>query len=199
MNDLQDAGEQLAFAEALEADLNARRAELARNPNLRPSGQMCEACRSGMGQCQGGNCPGGGSGKMRSLAMNSGQWRPGETLNRRGNGTGGPGQGRGGNPPESENVNPTFRDEQLLSQHSAGEIIAEFKFKDGQQIAGESNVALSDALLGYEQEAERTLETEVIPAGYRNITREYFSTFTGSGRADDHDHELEAGDATTAP
>jgi hypothetical protein len=173
MSDLSDAQAQLAIADALATDLNAARAALARNPSN--NSQLCENCRSGQGQCQGGGCPGNGSGKPSNLAMlGTGQWRPGETLNRRGNGTGGPGQGRGGRPPENSGGNTQFTDESLSAQRLPGLIIAEFRHDDGVQVAGESSIPVSNAFLTYEQEAEQTLETEVIPAGYRAITRDYF-------------------------
>lgn len=176
LSDMQDASEQLALAEALEADLNARRASLARNPN-NPQ-ERCSNCGR---QLQNGQCSGcNGSGKVQSLLLTQGQWRPGET-NRRGNGSGGPGQGRGGNPPETPDPNVTFRDELLQSQHNPGVIIAEFRHDDGVQIEGESHVQLADVFMSYDQEAERTLDTEVIPAGYRNITREYFDSIRPGG------------------
>lgn len=171
MSDLADAQEQLAIAEALEQDLNAARASLARNPGERRA-QQCQACRSGEGQCQGGTCR--GQGNAWRLSQRSGAWRAGET-NRQGSGTGGPGQGRGGRPPESDGGDTAFRDEALSATHLPGVIIAEMEHHDGVQVEGESTVAVSDVFLTYEQRAEQTLETEVIPAGYRGIARDYFT------------------------
>ncbi len=171
MSDLQSAGEQLAFSEALEADLNAMRAAMSRDPRNRPG--RCPSCGSRGGQCRGGRCRGEG-GKWR-LSRYTGEWSAGETWKRRGQGMGGPGQGRGGRAPFSDDDDATFRDEQLVGPHLPGRIIAEFPHQDNVQIAGESHLELSDVYLSYAQEAEQTLETEVIPAGYRNITRRYFT------------------------
>lgn len=198
MSELQDAQEQLALAEALEADLNARRASMARDPRDPDNRGRCRSCGARLGengQC--GNC--NGQGRLAALLAGSGSWRPGETLGRRGMGTGGPGQGRGGRPPESDNANVTFRDEQLTTVHLPGQIIAEFRHHDGVQVAGESTVPLSDVFLAYDQEAERTLETEVIPAGYRSIARGYFDAIrpAGTPAAEGGDGRAETGQAAT--
>jgi hypothetical protein len=179
MSDLADAQEQLSIAEALEADLNATRASLAQRPR---SGQMCDACRTGSGECEGGNCPGGGRGRNWRLSRTAGQWAPGDT-DSQGPGMGGPGQGRGGNAPIGDS-DPTFRDEQLQAQHGPGVIIATLRHDDGIQIEGESTLQAADVYLAAEQRAEEVLETEVIPAGYRTITREYFSGIQQGSRSD---------------
>jgi hypothetical protein len=178
MSDLADAQSQLSIAEALEQDLNAMRANLSRDPNQQnqqpPQPGQCQTC--GSSQCQGGQCSGIGQGRVWSLSQRTGEWRPGETLNRQGNGMGGPGQGRGGRAPMGDASDATFRDEHLQSQHSPGVIIAEFRHDDGVQLPGESNVEVRDVFLTYEQQAEQTLQTEAIPAGYRNIVGDYFTS-----------------------
>jgi hypothetical protein len=199
MDQMMDASQQLAMLEALEADLNARRAQMAQNPSQNNNAQRCRACGARMenGHCTNGNC--NGNGRLATLLARNGQWRAGETLNRRGVGSGGPGQGRGGHPPIGDDPNATFRDEQVTAAHLPGRIIAEFPQNDGIQVPGESTIELSNVFLTYEQEAEHTLDTEVIPAGYRNITRGYFDSIRPAGTPAPEGESETAGTDQTTP
>ncbi|MBN1476270.1 hypothetical protein JXA47_05925 [Candidatus Sumerlaeota bacterium] len=177
--DMADAQQQLSIAEALEADLNAARACMACRPGEGQQEQrgVGRGARPGAGRGEGegeGRGAGAGQGNRWRLSMATGRWGAGPTEGRRGSGTGGPGQGMGGRPPEDDPGETSFEDEQLQGAHTPGVIIAQFEHRDGVQVPGESNIEISDAFLSYEQTAEHTLETEVIPAGYRTIAREYF-------------------------
>jgi hypothetical protein len=176
--DMADARQQLSIAEALEADLNAARRCLACRPGEGQQGQRGVGRGQRPGTGRGGEGDGAGSGAGQGnrwrLSMATGRWAAGPTEGRQGSGTGGPGQGMGGRPPEDDPGATSFEDEQLQGAHTPGVIIAEFEHRDGVQVPGESAIEISDAFLSYEQTAEHTLETEVIPAGYRTIAREYF-------------------------
>ena len=87
-------------------------------------------------------------------------------------GTGGRGQGNSP-PPEGPDAETGNNPHQLAGKKHAGEMIGSFLEK-GEAPAGESRVAVAEAIKASQRVAEESLEKERIPAELREVAKKYF-------------------------
>ena len=93
--------------------------------------------------------------------------------NQRGMGSGGPGRGEGGNPPEGSQNQGAFKTEQIPGKYTPGGKILGSIATEGVPVAGEAREALKDEILRAQEEAGRVVREE-IPAERRVGVRDYF-------------------------
>lgn len=104
--------------------------------------------------------------------MGTGEWRAGNNRNF-GNGMGGPGIGRGGQA-GSQAGNVGFQNSRIKGMITKGQILARMKIP-GDQAPGEATVEYEEMRILYEQHAEDTIHTEMMPLEHKALIRDYFA------------------------
>ena len=132
-------------------------------------GQCKSECEGGTcaGQCKDGTCKGAGGKKP---------WSAGEST-KQGNGMGGPGKGQGsevGDLPEDANVD--FQPTTLPGEQTKGKILTEITERTAPVLDGETSQveAVQGGFEAVQQQAEEALNQEEIPAGSKELVRQYF-------------------------
>jgi hypothetical protein len=138
-----------------------------------------------LGECLGGADAEGEDGD--SKGGRSG-WRPG-TANKKGSGTGGPGQSSGGGNTVGEARDFTTQKEKAKVKTGQGPIIGT-RLVYGEQVKGESVAEFTQAVEAGQQEAAEEIEGQAIPREYHDAVKHYF------GRLAD---KVKAGSAAPAP
>jgi hypothetical protein len=121
------------------------------------------------GQCNGGNCnnPGEpGDGSCQS------PWRAGDTANRPGNGSGGPGQGNGMSPEEIDS--PVSIEKTMAQSKNTGGPITGSRLVYGEQIRGESTADFAEAVESSAKAATEAIEGMQIRRELHGPVKRYF-------------------------
>lgn len=142
--------------------------------------QLQQGLSQCMGSCSGSNpgegqwgSAGSGPGGLEpSYSERQGEFAEGDTHGF-GSGSGGPGRGEGGAPPEDPSARVDFEDVFIAGDQHEGEIIAVFE-GEGLVPAGESTLDYRDVPMEVRQRAARSIEDTRIPAGHRGTVRDYF-------------------------
>ena len=170
--DLQDLKRQMDMLD------RAMQAVASSQLKLSGSASMCSSCGQRLsaamlkaGLCS--NCGGSCSGLGMSRFAKSGPWRPGAT-NRKGNGLGGPGQGRGGQMPFAEG-GFKLEDSMVPGKMGDGQILGSF-LVEGPPTEGQSTVQFRSAVEVAKQRGEEAMEKDLVPLAYRQRVRQYFYT-----------------------
>lgn len=179
MEDLASSLEQLGKMQQASAKLNQWKSQ-----SLGPS-KFCRSCGKALkpcdkpghcsGTCEGGTCSGhckegtcSGAGKK--------PWSAGES-DKQGNGMGGPGKGRGsevGDLPDDADVD--FQPATLPGEQTKGKILTEITERTAPVLDGETSQieVVQGGFEAVQQQAEEALNQEEIPAGSKELVRQYF-------------------------
>jgi septal ring factor EnvC (AmiA/AmiB activator) len=186
-----EAAELMSQLDQLQQTLENQRREMARATGQRATcsqcrGEGCSQC-NGTGQSEGsqggsGSSPSDrrGMGESRRSSMSTGEWQPGQS-ERSGTGMGGPGRGRGGQAQYDDSVPPQFTDTRPPGAQNPGEIIAVMNV-DGPALKGESQIQYQQVFTEYQQRADEAIQRDEIPAGYRNLVKDYMDSISPQKR-----------------
>lgn len=186
-----EAAELMGQLDQLQQTLENQRREMARATGQRATcsqcrGEGCSQC-NGTGQSEGAQGQGGsspsdrrGMGQSRRSSMSTGEWQPGQS-ERSGTGMGGPGRGQGGQAQYDDSVPPQFTDTRPPGAQNPGEIIAVMNV-DGPALLGESQIQYQQVFTQYQQRADEAIQRDEIPAGYRNLVKDYMDSISPQKR-----------------
>ncbi|MCX7048368.1 MAG: hypothetical protein NTX50_23145, partial [Candidatus Sumerlaeota bacterium] len=160
--DMEAMLQELKALDSLQYDMDARKLALCGKACL------CEGCKNGK-PCLGGNCPG---------CQGVGEWTAGDSRNQ-GNGMGRAGIGQGGIARSAPN-NVAFQQKRIQGNIAPGEIIAKMKVP-GTQMPGEASVSYEQMREMAKQQAEDTIQNDVMPLEHRALIRDYFAAIKESG------------------
>lgn len=98
-----------------------------------------------------------------------------------GKGTGGEGQGRGGNPPEKQY--PTgLEKKRIPGQIGKGKIVGRYSVK-GEPPEGKAKAEFRKIASEAREEALEALSRQKVPSSYRDYVRDYFDAIRGENAA----------------
>lgn len=169
--------EQLSELEALQQELDMADAAMSECQNA-----MAKLGKDG--DCDGmGECSGGGNG-MNPGNGSTGKWSAGWN-DAFGNGRGGPGLGRGGNPGEAR-ADFTTEKKKSIGAKGDGPIVST-KLVEGESIRGESRAEFARVVAGAEQNAAEAIENNTIPREYHDAIKSYFGRLKSKASAQNKD------------
>ncbi len=151
--DMEQMMKELAAAESVQADL----AEWKKS--------MCK----GNGKCA--SCGKEGEGLLCSECQGKGEWKAGEGR-KRSKGMGGPGVGEG-QVADKKETETGYEKKKIKGEMTPGRIIARMKV-DGEQLPGEITTEYETIRVESAQQAEDTIEGELMPLEYKSLVRNYF-------------------------
>lgn len=175
---MQAMGEQLSEAEMLQGEMDSLNAAMSEI-----EGQLAD-----LGECL-GRCDADG---MQDGPANRGEWRMGES-NRRGNGSGGPGQGNYGGPTPDNPADYTTKKEKAKVKNAGGPIIGS-RLVYGDQVRGESVAEFASAVDAAEKTAAESINHQEIRRELQESVKQYFSTLTAKAK-----ENQKAKDGTSTP
>lgn len=159
-------------------ELDRQMQQLGQSMSKPCEGEGCEACANG-------TCSGQGDGK-------NGLWRSGQSEGKRGNGSGGPGQGTGDGP-EGEAVDFMLKNERADVQTKGGPIIGQTVVY-GNQVIGESRATFGAAVEAGSAEAAEAIETRRVPRKHEKAVQHYFGRLEAAAREGGEDAPASSGD-----
>ncbi len=161
---MSELGDKLSELEQLAAEMEMADAALSECRS-----QMQSLCRGG--ECEGmGECAGGTPGTK--------PWSAGYAQNQ-GMGSGGPGQGRGGEPGEAAADFETVK-RRAIGPQGEGPIVGS-RLVEGDSIRGESRAAFAQVVATADQAATDAIEQNAIPREFHEAVKAYFGTLKEKG------------------
>lgn len=159
-----ELGDQLSQLEQLAMEMEMADAALSEC-----KAQMQSLCKGG--ECEGmGECAGGMPGTK--------PWAAGYSQNQ-GMGSGGPGQGRGGEPGEAAADFETVK-RKAIGPQGEGPIVGS-RLVEGDSIKGESKAAFAQVVATADQAATDAIEQNAIPREFHEAVKAYFGTLKEKG------------------
>lgn len=178
----QSAAQQMSESgEGQEGSMSEMGDQLSELEQLAQEMEMADAamseCQSQMQSlCKGGECEGMGEGAGGMGGTKP--WAAGYSQNQ-GMGSGGPGQGRGGEPGEAAADFETVKKRNIGPQ-GEGPIVGS-RLVEGDSIRGESKAAFSQVVATADQAATDAIEQNAIPREFHEAVKAYFGTLKEKG------------------